>query len=101
MKTVEQALDEMNFGEPEAVKRGRRAEWPYVPVLRFHAHGKHQTTQIKGFAYATREEAIEKATKQVAFLRQHYAERLRDPRYRALRLQYGLPQEAADLQQST
>lgn len=97
MKTIEQALDGMSLGEPEAVKRGRRSEWPYVPVLRFHDHGNHQTTQIKGFAFATREEALEHARKHIAFLRQHYAERFRDPRYRALRMQHGLPQEAADL----
>lgn len=97
MKTVEQVVGEMNFGEPEAVKRGRRAEWPYVPVLRFHDCGNHQTTQIKGRAFATREEALECARKHVENLRLHYAKRLRERGCRALRIQHGLPQEAADL----
>ena len=99
MKTVEQAVAEMNFGEPEAVKRGRRAEWPYVPVLRFHEHGNHQTTQIKGRAFATREEAIACAQKHVEHMRQFYAKRLRERGCRALRIQHGLPAEAADLPQ--
>lgn len=77
------------FGEATAVKHGRRAEWPYVPII---DHGTH-TEQLRGLAYATRFEAIERARKAIEHRRGTFIRQLGEPRYRALRLQWGLPEE--------
>ena len=89
MRTVEEIVAGLNFGEATAVKRGRRAEWPYVPVI---DHGRH-TEQLRGLAYATRFEAIECAKKKIVARQEALRRKLRDPRYRALRQQHGLPAE--------
>jgi hypothetical protein len=104
MDIVEQIAAQTDFGKPSAAKRGRRKEWPYVPVIDYGPQvGIYvtRTMQLKGLAYATREEAVEAAAKHIERCRADLAKRLREPRYRALRQQYGLPQEAADLQLST
>ena len=77
------------FSRATAVKRGRRSEWPYVPVI---DHGTH-TEQLRGRAYATRAEAVEFAHKSILARREALQRKLRDPRYRALREMYGLPRE--------
>lgn len=98
MRSPEQIAAEANFGKATAAKRGRRKEWPYVPIIetRVSPH-RTITQQIKGRAYATREEAIACAAKVIEYRRTHLATQLRSQGARALRLQYGLPQEAADL----
>jgi len=86
---IESVVASLGFGFPTAARRGRRAEWPYVPII---DHG-HRTEQIRGVAYATRSEAIDCA-KRVIMARQEALRRnLNDPRYRALREQHGLPRE--------
>lgn len=79
---VDAAVAACPFGEATAVKRGRRAEWPYVPVI---DHGTH-TEQLRGLAYATRFEAVERARKAIVARQEAL-------RYRALRQQFGLPRE--------
>jgi hypothetical protein len=101
MRSPEQIAAEADFGKPSAAKRGRRKEWPYVPVIdtsREQNGFRHTSTQqIKGRAYATREEAIACAARVIEHRRQHLATQLREQGARALRQQYGLPQEVADL----
>lgn len=101
MKTPEQIAAEFDFGKPSAAKRGRRKEWPYVPIIDYGRQtcSVHmtRTLQLKGVAYATREEAVERAAKHIEANRIELVRKLRDPRWRALRLQHGLPQEASDL----
>lgn len=86
-----------DFGQPSARKTGRRAEWPFVPVLLVTdpSNGVQSQQQLKGVAFATRAEAVDYATEHVAQARRALAERLAEPRNRALREQYGLPRELA------
>lgn len=87
------------FGTATAAKRGRRPEWPYVPVIKLYeatekvGTGKAQTTQIKGKAFATREEAVAYAQRRIDHQLALLAEKLADPAYRALREEHGLPRE--------
>jgi hypothetical protein len=78
-----------DFGTPTARKTGRNPRWPYVPVL--IVNGRQQ--QILGYAYATRDGAIASAVDHIVYARADLAVKLADPRYRALREQYGLPRE--------
>jgi hypothetical protein len=97
---VDDVVARVDFGKPSAVKRGRRKEWPYVPVVDFgkqEVGPRRRTDQIEGYAFETREEAVAFAARFIEGLRVGLAKKLRDPRYRALRTQHGLPQEAADL----
>ena len=96
---IAEATASADFGTPSARKTGRNPKYPYVPVitdLGHHSDGSGQQ-QIKGLAYATREEAVEAATRHIARERQTLAERLAEPRHRALREQHGLPREWSDL----
>lgn len=79
------------LGRAHAEKRGRNSRWPYVPIIDYDTH----TNQIRGRAYATREEAMAYAQLCIDKRRADFLERLRDPRYRALRVQHGLPMELA------
>lgn len=79
-----------------AAKRGRRPEWPYVPII---DHGEQvtgvhrtRTEQIKGKAFASREEAVAYAERVIESRRLYYARRLADPRERALRQHLGMPE---------
>ena len=78
-----------SFGIPASVKRGRRAEWPYVPII---DHGTH-TEQLRGFAFATRDEAVAFAEKTIDLRRDALRHKLLEPRYRVLREHHGLPRE--------
>lgn len=82
-------VDAMDLGKPSAAKRGRRSEWPYVPVV---DHGT-RTQQIKGRAYATRDEAVACATRSIEHVRRLLVRRILDPRERALREHHNLPTE--------
>lgn len=94
-KQVGQIAAAANLGTATAAKRGRNPEWPYVPVIH-HVNadgtGEH-TTQIKGKAFATRDEAVEYAQANIDHQRLLLAGQLLNPRYRALRAQHGLPRE--------
>lgn len=85
----------IDLGQPSARKSGRNPRWPYVPIVK---HG-HTTQQILGIAYATREEAVATAARNIEALRASIARKLDDRCYRALRQRYGLPAELADLDQ--
>ncbi len=93
---IERALDEHadHFGSPSARKSGRRAEWPYTPVVvTTYESGNVHRQQVLGKAFATREEAVDHARAVIARHRGMIAEKLADRRYRALREQFGLPRE--------
>lgn len=79
---------------PEALKRGRNPTFPYVPIYRFGEDaGKAQTTQIRGYAFATREEAVAYAQRMIDAFGNKMRADLRNPKCRALREQHGLPRE--------
>src|SRR5690606_33287034 len=80
------------LGAPSADKRGRRDEWPYVPVLLGHPQGgRDGKLQILGKAFATRDEAVAWAAKTAQHQRDVLRTKLLAPNMRALREQYGLP----------
>jgi hypothetical protein len=82
------------FGTPSAVKRGKFSEWPYIAVIKDYMGKSGATHNPMGrSAYATREEAVAAAERHIAALRTHFRTNLADPRFRALRQQYGLPRE--------
>lgn len=82
-----------------AAKRGRRPEWPYVPIVKFPEHPQglrvEQTRQLRGLAYTTRAEAVARAARQIEAWKVDLADKLARPNFRALREQYGLPREVA------
>lgn len=91
---IDTALADVDLGDPAAYKRGRDARWPYVPVvLVTNDVGRTVQQQVMGLAYATLPEAQQAARDHIAGLRRSIAAKLADPRYRALREQYGLPRE--------
>lgn len=91
---VEAAIANKNFGTAKAVKRGRTADRPYVPVIDYGYRGfdKVHSKQIKGKAFATKEDAIACAERAIEHHRESLKQRLLDPRHRLLRAQYGLPE---------
>jgi hypothetical protein len=93
-RQIAEIVDKVAFGTATASKRGRNPKWPYVPVITYGDDvGRQHTEQILGVAYATREEAIARAQKGLDSARRLLAKKLADPCYRALRRQYGLPEE--------
>lgn len=79
-----------------AAKRGRRPEWPYVPIVVYgptEGCPRGYTQQIRARAYATRAEALAAAEQHIARGREALAADLADPRKRALREQHGLPRD--------
>ena len=79
-------------GTPNAAKRGRYADLPYVPVIVFTDEvGARRTEQIKRLAFATREEAVAAAEDYVRRARERFEATLRDEqRGRAAREHYGV-----------
>jgi hypothetical protein len=51
----------------KARKTGRSANRPYVPVIVTRVPGRDIETQVRGFAFATREEAVAFAQKTIEF----------------------------------
>jgi hypothetical protein len=92
----------VDFGTPTAHKRGRNPEWPYVPVILSNTTapgggpGSGQASQIKGVAYATRDDAVAAAARCIEARRASLVRKLGERRNRALREQYGLPEELED-----
>lgn len=85
---------EHNFGEPSAAKRGRNPRFPYVPVIKITNEREFvHTRQLKGLAYETREQAVDRARRAIAGYRIKLADDLCKPRLRAMREQYGLPRD--------
>ena len=92
---IDLVVANVNFGKPSAAKRGRREQWPYVPVI---DHGKQsvgvyrtRTEQIKGKAFDSRQNAIDFASSVIDARKKELRRKLNDPRYCALRASYGLP----------
>jgi hypothetical protein len=81
------------FGTASAAKRGRNPRWPYVPVVK-SATGS--TSQVLSLAYATRQEALDKAQAHIDHLKTMTINRMADPSHRALRAWYGLARELDD-----
>ena len=79
-----------DLGIAVARKTGRNPRWPYVPVI-LDTDGRQR--QIRGLAYATRQEAVAAAQRSLNAARDDLATKLRTPRYRALRRHHGLPEE--------
>lgn len=88
-----------NFGQPTAAKRGRNPKWPYVPVIATDSPLGPRTTQLRGLAYATRQEATQRAADQITSWRAQMAKDLAHPNKRAFREQHGLPRDPATDQQ--
>lgn len=92
---IEQIVAAKDFGQASARKSGRNPAWPYVPVV-IHTDecGRRSVINpVRGLAYATRAEAVERAERSIAFWRADLAEKLANPRHRAQRESYGLPRE--------
>lgn len=80
------------FGRPTAAKRGRKSTLPFVPVVDYtHPSGRQHTKQLLGLAYATREEAVARAQRQIDANRAELRKQLAQPNLRALRQSKGLP----------
>jgi hypothetical protein len=95
-RTIEQAV-EACYGEyvATAFKRGRNPKWPFVPVYRWprgRCPGDFHETQIKARAFETREEAVAFAARYIDLLREGMRQSLADPRSRAHRAQWGVPE---------
>ncbi len=91
----------IELGSPSARKGGRDPRWPYVPVIVYAGtpeSPKGYTGQVRGLAYATRDEAVDAAERSIVATRASLARKLADPRHRALREQYGLPRELDDVE---
>jgi hypothetical protein len=97
---IEAVVAEADFGTASARKGGRHPKWPYVPVIVYddgRGDERQRTSQVIGRAYATRDEAVASAQRQIDHMRARLGVKLRNPRLRALREQYGLPRELADV----
>lgn len=92
---IAETMNKHNFGIACAMKRGRNPLFPYVPVIDYGEQfvGVHRTRteQIRGRAYKTKEEAIAVAEYVISLRKVTLVANLSDPRYRALRVSYGLP----------
>ncbi len=75
-----------------AVKRGRWADRPYVPVVLYPERGRSHNPCGR-VAFATREDAIAAAQNVIDYQRTVVCAQMAEPRHRALREQYGLPRE--------
>jgi hypothetical protein len=78
-----------DLGTASARKTGRNPEWPYVPVI-ITDIGRPSQGQILGRAFKTRAEAIAYAEAHIARARASLESKLAQPRFRALRAQYGI-----------
>lgn len=91
---VDQIIGETDFGRPSAAKRGRNADYPWVPVIVETINGERRTTNpAKGLAFSTREEAVACAESRILGSFQHLRRRLMSPTHRAEREFRGLPRE--------
>jgi hypothetical protein len=89
MQKANEIAAAVDCGRISAAKRGRNPKFPYVPVIDFGT----RTEQVRCLAYVTREEALAAAAATIQARRNDLRQKLMDPRYRALREQYGLPRD--------
>lgn len=97
---IDEIVAARDFGAPSAAKRGRNPKYPYVPIIKLRSdgsqlgsYGSARTRQLKGLAYAERDEAVICARIQIEEYRRRFAADLCRPNARALREYYGLPRE--------
>lgn len=95
---IAEVVAAVDFGSASARKGGRNPLWPHLPVI-VHTDDSgvalgaaRQETLVKR-AFATREEAVDYAARVIDMRRANLAERLAEPRMRALRRQHRLPEE--------
>lgn len=90
---LEDVVASRDFGTASAAKRGRNPEFPYVPIVNLPQGPQSValTQQIRGLAYATREEAVASAQRHIDAAKRQFAKDLCMPNKRALREHYGLP----------
>lgn len=82
------------YPKATAAKRGRNANWPWVPIVNLGPRARGvKTWQVRGKAFATRDEAVTCAERAIEHVRAKRERMLLDPRQRALREAYGLPRE--------
>jgi hypothetical protein len=92
-RTPQDAAQAANLGEPTARKRGRTADYPYVPVIRHTEGGRYgdgYDEQIRGKAYADRADAVAHAQAVIRHRRDHLARELGKVNMRQLRAQHGV-----------
>ncbi len=85
----------MKYPMATAALRGRNARFPWVPIVNLgpnFSRGR-KTWQVRGRAYATREEAVACAERAIAHQEATRKAMFADPRQRALREAHGLPRE--------
>lgn len=93
-QAIAEAVAAAPRGRASAAKRGRRAEWPYVPVvIRTDDVGVERSGQVLGVAFATREEAVAAAQASIDAAGESLARKLGQRQHRALREAHGLPRE--------
>lgn len=107
MTTIQETIEALKarnfYGIASAAKRGRNPEFPYVPVVKLtEADGSPrqsmaQTSQLKGLAYVTRQEAVDRAQRHIDRGFADLEAKLGMPHHRALREWHGLPREFSDL----
>jgi hypothetical protein len=90
---VKAAEDQNNY-KPTARKRGRTPQRPYVPVIQLQDGGTHQ---IRGKAFATKEEALDYCRKNIQSLKAKTALKLLASHHGAYRKWCGLPYSIDDL----
>jgi hypothetical protein len=94
-RTIEEAVVACYGGYiASARKTGRNPAWPYVPVYKSpdpYVGGHFHETQIRARAFATRDEAVRFAECHIERLREGMRQSLADPRSRAHRAQWGVP----------
>jgi hypothetical protein len=89
---IEAAVESHEWGIASAVKRGRNPKFPYVPIVEYRDRTRTHNPARRE-AYATRDEAVSRAQQCIDHLKSTIKAQLAEPRYRALREQYGLPRE--------
>lgn len=92
-----------DFGTATARKSGRNPKYPYVPIIRLASplESLHQTTQIRGLAYATRQEAVDRAQRAINSHKAAHERKLVIPRLRTNREHWGFPRELIGAQVTT
>lgn len=83
-------------GYAAAQKRGRNPKFPYVPIIMHTVGGvcgNGYQEQLLGRAFIDRAGAVAHAQFVLDVRAKAFERQLRDPRFRAMREQYGLPHE--------
>lgn len=94
---IDAVVAKANRGRATAAKRGRNPKFPWVPIIDYgpQREGVHvqRTSQVRGRAYRSREEAVAVAQAQIDRASEVMAAQLRQPTMRAMRSWHGLPRE--------